>query len=307
MTNQPDTTTARVSADAVRRHVSCNLCGGDERKPFCPENGLGLFKCSTCGLVYVSPRPDPAALRELYSESYFHNSESGVVGYQNYIKDEGNIRRTSNRRLAHLETFVQPGRMLDVGCATGFFIDEAQKRGWKVEGLDVSTFAVEFARSRFGLKATLGDLTEVPFQAGAYDAVTMWDVIEHVPDPSGYLRRAHELLRPGGVLTLATPDVGSLPAKIFGRRWMGFKLSDEHIYYFSIATLSRMLQDAGFEILNVRHIGKYVTLRLFLDRLGLYFPRLSRLLEMGERAFRLSERAFYVNPFDIFALTARKK
>lgn len=296
-----------VSVDVVRNHVPCNLCGSNDRKPFCPENGLGLVECQNCGLVYVSPRPDANELYALYGETYFHNNESGVVGYTNYIKDEANIRRTSNRRMRHMERFVKPGRLLDVGCATGFFIDEARKRGWLVEGLDVSSFAIQYAQAHFGLNVQHGTLTDLNFEEGSYDAVTMWDVIEHVPDPTAYTQRAAALLRPGGILTLATPDVGSIPAKLAGKRWVGYKLSEEHIYYFSIDTLTRMLNDAGFDVVNVRHVGKYVTLRLFLDRLGMYFPWLAKALEMGERAFRLSEWALYVNPFDIVAITARKK
>ncbi|MBZ0291342.1 MAG: class I SAM-dependent methyltransferase [Anaerolineae bacterium] len=302
-----DTLSPRLSDDVVRRHVPCNLCGSDAREPFCPENGLGLVQCQQCGLVYVSPRPDAKELYALYGETYFHNNESGVVGYSNYIKDEGNIRKTSNRRLTLLERFIQPGRLLDVGCAVGFFIDEAHKRGWQVEGLDVSSFAVEYARDHFGVDAQNGSLTELDYEPGAYDMVTMWDVIEHVPDPKAYIERAAQLLRPGGIVALATPDVDSLPARLTGKRWVGYKLSEEHIYYFSIKTLSQMLEAAGFEVVDVRHVGKYVTLRLFLDRLGMYAPWLAKLLELGERAFKLSEWALYINPFDIVAITARKK
>lgn len=306
-TIKPEALSPRVSTEAVRKHVPCNLCGSEQRQPHCPENGLGLVQCQSCGLVYVSPRPDANELYALYGETYFHNNESGVVGYTDYIKDEDNIRRTAARRLKFTERFVQAGRLLDVGCAVGFFIDEARKRGWQVQGLDVSSFAVDYAREHFGLDAQHGSLTELQFEPDVYDLVTMWDVIEHVPDPKAYLAKAAELVRPGGVIALATPDVDSFPARLMGRRWVGYKLSEEHIYYFSIKTLRRMLEEAGFEVVNVRHVGKYVTLRLFLDRLGMYFPWLAKALEMGERAFKLSEWALYVNPFDIVAITARKK
>jgi 2-polyprenyl-3-methyl-5-hydroxy-6-metoxy-1,4-benzoquinol methylase len=297
----------RIREDAARNHVLCNLCGSDDRQPYCPENGLGLVQCRTCGFVYVSPRPDAKELYALYGETYFQNAESGVVGYTNYIHDEPNIRRTAQRRLKYLENYIQPGRLLDVGCATGFFLDEAQRRGWTVEGLDVSSFGVDYARQHFGLKAHHGALTDLDFAPGSYDAVTMWDVIEHAPDPTAYVRRAAELLRAGGVISLATPDIDSVPARLAGRRWVGFKLSEEHVYYFSVRTLSRMLEDAGFEIISVRHVGKYVPLSLFRDRLGMYFPWLAKALQIGEKALGLSEWALYVNPFDIVQVTARKK
>ncbi len=297
-----------VSANANREHVPCNLCGSENRLPFRPETGLGMVQCTDCGLVYISPRPAAEELYTLYGETYFRNDESSVVGYTDYLADESNIRKTSQRRMKHIEKFIQPpGRMLDVGCATGFFIVEAHNRGWKVEGLDVSAFAVQYTDERFGFKTYHGSLMEAELRQGDYDVVTMWDVIEHVPDPKTSIQIVADLLRPGGIFELSTPDIASIPAKLTGKRWIGYKLADEHIYYFSVRTLSQMLNEAGFDVLHVRHIGKYVTLRLFLDRLGFYVPWLSKPLELLERTLKLSQRSFYINPFDIVAITARKR
>jgi 2-polyprenyl-3-methyl-5-hydroxy-6-metoxy-1,4-benzoquinol methylase len=287
--------------------VPCNLCGSDKRKPYCPENGLRLVQCENCGLVYVSPRPNPNELYALYGETYFHNEQSGVVGYTNYLKDEPNIRRTFAGRLQRLTRFAKPGKLLDVGCAAGFFLDEARKIGWQVQGLDVSSFAVGYASEHFGVDVHQGSFTDLPFPANSYDLISMWDVIEHVPNPKSYIERAAELLKQGGVFVMATPDVDSIPARLTGKRWVGFKLSEEHVYYFSAQTLGKMLEDAGFEVIDTRHVGKYVTIRLFLDRLGMYLPLLSGLLQQFEKMFHLSERAAYVNPFDIMAITARKR
>jgi len=153
----------------------------------------------------------------------------------------------------------------------------------------------------------IGSFTDLDYPNGQYDMVTMWDVIEHVPNPSAYIKRAAELLRPGGVIALATPDVQSIPAKLTGKRWVGYKLSEEHIYYFSKQTLSDALESAGFEVVDVYHVGKYVTMSLFLNRLSIYTPLLATLGQSVERLFGLAERSVYVNPFDIVAITARKR
>lgn len=297
-----------VRADATRNHVPCNLCGSDQRQPYCPENGLGLVQCERCGLVYVSPRPDPHELYALYGETYFRSEDSGKVGYANYLRDEANIRKTFAGRLNRLEKHIAaPGKLLDIGCAAGFFLSEAHNRGWQVSGLDVSSFAVEYARSRFGLDVREGSLFNQDLPRDSFDLVTMWDVIEHVPDPKAHVEAIAGLLKRDGVFALATPDVGSLPARLTGPRWVGYKLSEEHIYYFSIDTLKRMLNDAGFDVLEVRHVGKYVTMRLFLDRLGMYAPLLADGMALAERAFHLSDRSLYVNPYDIVSITARKR
>lgn len=278
-----------------------------DKRRFCPENDLDLVQCSNCGLVFVSPRPDAHELYALYGETYFQNDDSSTVGYTHYLKDETNIRKTFNGRLQRLERFAKPGKLLDVGCAAGFFLSEANQRGWTVQGLDVSSFAVRYATERFGFDVRQGSFTELDYPEGTYDALTMWDVIEHVPDPKAYIQRAASLLRPGGVFALATPDVDSLPARLTGKRWVGYKLSEEHVYYFSARTLSHMLDEAGFDVVNVRHVGKFVTLRLFLDRLGMYSPLLAKLLARVERRFNLSDYSLYMNPFDIVAITAKKR
>lgn len=300
----------RVRSEVVRKDIPCNLCGGTTTKPFCPENERGLVQCQNCGLVYVSPRPDPNELYALYGETYFNSDDSGTVGYTNYLKDENNIRKTFAGRLDWLAKFIQPGKSgkaLDVGCALGFFLDEAHKRGWNVQGLDVSGFAAQSTQERFGYEARHGTFLELDYPEGEYDLVSMWDVIEHVPDPKAHIEKIARLLRTGGVFTLATPDVGSLPAKLTGKRWVGYKLSEEHVYYFSVETLTHMLNDAGFDVVDWRHVGKYVTLRLFVDRLSMYSPILSKIGEAIERTFKLSDKALYVNPYDIVAVTARKR
>ncbi|RMF80291.1 MAG: class I SAM-dependent methyltransferase [Chloroflexi bacterium] len=297
----------RINADIPRKEMPCNLCGHNDHHPFCPENGRGLVQCDNCGLVYVHAQPDATELYALYGETYFHNDDSGTVGYTDYIADEANIRRTFQGRLRRIEKFVAPGRLLDVGCAAGFFMDEAHKRGWDVAGMDVSGFAVQYVRDRFGYDAQHGSLTDLDYPAESYDLITMWDVIEHVPDPMAYVQQVATLLRPDGIFSLATPDVGSIPARLTGKRWVGYKLQEEHVYYFSVKTLKRMLDEAGFDVVEVRHVGKYVTMSLFLDRLGMYSPLIAKTLGLFERAFKLSERAFYVNPYDIVSVTARKR
>lgn len=278
-----------------------------ETRPFCPSNGRSLVQCLNCGLVYVSPRPNAEDLYELYGESYFHNDDSGTVGYSNYVRDEQNIRKTFRRRLKRVERFADPGKLLDVGCAAGFFLSEAQNSGWQVEGLDVSPFAVNYTRDTFGIPAQQGALLDLDYPENTYDLVTMWDVIEHVPDPHAHLDKIAGLLKPGGIFALATPDVDSLPAKLTGKRWVGYKLQEEHIYYFSADTLRAMLNRAGFDVVDVYHVGKYVTFDLFFDRLGMYSSLLGKLGGLVERGLKLSQRSVYVNPFDIVAVTARKR
>jgi 2-polyprenyl-3-methyl-5-hydroxy-6-metoxy-1,4-benzoquinol methylase len=296
--------TASIRDCSVR---ACNACGSEGAERFGPANGLELVRCERCRLVYTALRPDPRDVATLYDESYFRNATSGVVGYADYIGDEANLRRTFARRLRRLERFVHPGRLLDVGCASGFFLDEARKRGWRVEGLDVSPYAAEYTRRRFGAVVHEVDLAGLASPGGVYDLLTMWDVIEHVPDPLGCLRAASSVLRKGGILALATPDVDSVPARVMDGRWIGYKLSREHLYYFSRGTLHRMLAETGFEVLETRYVGKFVSVGFFLERLGSYAVAPAKVLGWLARRFGATNQTLYVNPFDILGVTARRR
>ena len=289
----------------LQTHAACNVCGGEKRRPFCEESDLGLVQCPECGFIYVHPKPEPIELKALYGETYFRNNQSSVVGYSDYISDEVNIRRTACRRIKALSRYISSGKLLDVGCAMGFFIDEAQALGWQVSGIDVSEFGVSYARANFGLDVFHGELTELSVTEAQFDLITMWDVIEHVSDPTAYIRQAARLLRRGGYLSLSTPDVESLPAKLYGKRWVGYKLSTEHVSYFSPRTLKRLLEKEGFELVSTGHVGKHVPLQLFHDRLSLYFPRLATGLQLVEKVLGASNWSLYINPMDIIQVTAR--
>ena len=240
----------------LQMETACNVCGSVKRHSFNEAGGLGLVQCPECGFVYVYPKPEATELKALYGETYFRNDQSSVVGYSDYISDEVNIRRTARRRIKALSRYIPSGKLLDVGCAMGFFLDEAKTLGWQVSGIDVSGFGVNYARSHFGLDVFHGELTELAVAEASFDLITMWDVIEHVSDPSAYIRQAAKLLRPGGCLSLSTPDVESLPAKIYGKRWVGYKLSTEHVSYFSLRTLKRLLEEEGFELVSSGHVGE---------------------------------------------------
>jgi 2-polyprenyl-3-methyl-5-hydroxy-6-metoxy-1,4-benzoquinol methylase len=229
------------------------------------------------------------------------------MGYEDYEADRYCIVKTARRRLDMIERYeTKRGRLLDVGCALGFFIDTAHKRGWAVDGVDISEHAVQYARDTLGLPARVGMLEDAGYPQAEFDVLTLWDVIEHVPDPVANLRYCASLLKERGLIVLSTPDVGSLVAKVAGARWMGYKLADEHLYYFSRRTLALALEKAGFELVELRGIGKDVSLEFFAKRLKIYVPPVAAALAKFLDASRLGRGSVYVNPLDIVCAIARK-
>jgi len=291
--------------------VACDHCGGAACIPLFPQAKQShppIVRCTGCGLCYLRRRLAPEALRSLYDADYFRSADSGAKGYDDYLADRVDILKTFHRRLSRIEKLTggPGGVLLDVGCAAGFCLEAARERGWTPRGIEISEFAADAARSR-GLEVTTGEflpLTEELLHA-SLAVLTMWDYIEHVREPGAEIRRAHELLGPGGIFALATPDIGSLPARIFGAKWMGIK-PEEHLTYFDRGSLRRYLEGAGFTIEEMRSTGKIVTLGFFARRVAFYSPRLGRLLTALLTTLRLDGRSLYVNPLDIVLVLARK-
>lgn len=285
--------------------VSCPICFSKKNKKLYPKKYKRIVKCANCGLIYTNPRLKKKYLKHLYSEDYFRNNKSAHFGYENYLGDENKILTTFNSRIEDIEENVAKGRLLDVGCATGFFMKAAKDRGWVVEGNEISKFASDYAKKNYKFSIFNEDFLNLPVPKIKYDLITMWDVIEHFYDPISAVKKASNLLNPDGMLVISTPDVNSIPAKITKDKWIGYKLSDEHLTYFSSKTISALLKSGGFEIVKKKHIGKHVSIPMIADRASIYNNKLGYLIRKTQ--FFFPKKYFlYVNPFDIMCIYAKK-
>ncbi|MBI4831077.1 MAG: class I SAM-dependent methyltransferase [Candidatus Lindowbacteria bacterium] len=293
MTGRSATKSARKTAD----FQPCNLCGSPSARYIYPRHGI--IKCDGCGLVRTDDIPGATELRRLYSESYFQSADSGALGYDDYIADRKKISRTFQRRICEIEQWTQrKGSLLDIGCATGFSLEVARERGWSVRGVEISEFACDFARNSLGLDVFCGSLADADFGPGSFDVIVMWDYIEHCPDPAREFEKANRLLKTGGLLVLTTPDIASIPARVWRSRWMGIK-QGEHLYYFSPETVKRLLSKFNFETVRLEHVGKYIDVDFFIKRAGLYSSAVEKLLGRLTRLLGIGASVLYVNPFDI--------
>lgn len=227
---------------------ACDLCGGRSVAPLYEVDGYPIVRCRGCGLVFVGSAPRPEDLIALYDEGYWE--DAAAVGYGGYLAAETRKRRHYRGLLERIEAIAAPGTMLEVGCAYGYFLDEARRRGWRVRGLEPSPHAAAQARERFGLEVLSGPLAELPVEPGSCDAIALWDVIEHLPDPRETLERVHAWLREDGVLALSTGDFGSLAARLHGRDW-SLMTPPWHQHYFSRGTMRRLLAATGFGLVSL--------------------------------------------------------
>ncbi|HKX78659.1 MAG TPA: class I SAM-dependent methyltransferase [Novosphingobium sp.] len=236
---------------STSKPIDCNLCGGSKRRHLFTKHGYELVECADCALVYVGNPPNTHALHKTYSADADYHSELLDPDSASTLRQTAIARRHA----AILRRIVRDGeglRLLDIGCSAGFFLDEARKAGFAVEGVELSPDTAAFARDHFGLTVHTGTLDAAPLADSSFDVATLFDVIEHVPDPLGELHRIRRLLKPGGIVLQATPNIDGL----FPR--LSHKLANRldywphpepphHLFQFSTRTLGRMLEKAGFE------------------------------------------------------------
>jgi SAM-dependent methyltransferase len=240
---------------------------------------------------------DPARARAYYQTSYFRGGD-----YEDYPRDESIIKRNFDRFAKRMKALGPHGRLLEVGCAYGYFMDIAQWQ-WDIEGIDISEAAVDAARARHGQRVRCGDLLSTPLENSAYDWVVAWDVIEHVDRPRQYLRRIGELLRPGGHLALTTGDIASLAARVAGRRWR-LLTPPSHLTYFTRKGIQSAVRQAGLRTVSIATAGYERSLSFALFRL-LGSAASSRLFPEGSSRRRWIERVnFYVDLGDIMFVIA---
>ena len=242
-----------MSGAATRQR--CDVCGtaGDL---WLQKQGRTLMRCSACGYAWV---PDGLALTGSGQSIYEDEARALFDDFADYYQDP-TASEAAAAKLDWVNQFVTPGaRLLDVGANLGQFVSCANAHGYDAAGIELSPAAVRLAQATLGDSVKVGSIyDDLPFSGssdGRFDAITMFDVIEHLPDPGLALRRVRALLSPGGRLFLTTPDLGSPYARLMGAHWHHLDL-EQHISLFSAANLTRLLAGAGFALLDRRTVGR---------------------------------------------------
>ena len=233
----------RVSAETRWEHIACPICGQDQFRPLFEKQGEPFVQCAGCSLVLINPRPVYAQVLETYDADYSRSYAAKAV----------KKRRRVRRWVRHIQRhYAKSGRWLDVGCSTGFVVEAAHNAGFEAHGIDVETWGVQFAREELGLQnLRIGLLEQQDYPAGCFDVISVYEVIEHVPDLNVFVAALSRLLAPNGVVEIRTPDVGHwrVPRRL--ETWDAIKPS-EHLYYFSYATLGRLLANHGLTVVARR-------------------------------------------------------
>lgn len=268
----------------VFEEVRCNLCGADSykvkykpyNKTFNPEEIFSasggirgtqqIVECNVCGLIYVNPRVRQDVVKQAYTNAVD----------ELYVSQEEGRSVTFEKALKLVEKYV-PGKgvILDVGAAAGFFLNVARNSGWKTFGVEPSKWMTEWGNEKFNVNIINGVLREAKFKKEYFDAVTMWDVLEHTPDPMSELKEVNRIIRDNGILVINFPDIGSSLAKMTGSRWW-FILS-VHLFHFTRKTMKAILEKNGFEVIKFSRHFQTLNLEHLCKMAGLYSSFLSKI------------------------------
>jgi len=230
-----------VGPDNAETRVACVACEGRRLRPLPTYRRAHLVRCRDCGLVFAGRDPSEEELARNYGEYSREDYDSPIT------------RRRYQELLDGFEPYRRTGRILDMGCGIGFFLEEAESRGWEAHGSEFEPRAVEIVRGK-GLRCLQAPLTAGSFEPGSFDVVTAFEVVEHLRDPRAEAETIARALRPGGLFYCTTPNFSSLSRRLLRDRWRVIAYP-EHLSYFTPSTLRSWLARYGFSPAKLRTTG----------------------------------------------------
>lgn len=270
--------------------MNCTICGSPAPQ-IESKDGAPIFQCASCVFRFSPPCADPPEV--LYGTDYF----VGTAGeYQDYASEEISHRRMARRYLRRMRAAVAPGSVLDVGCAHGFFLDEARRAGWVIQGVEVSPYAVTAAHER-KIPVIEGSFSSVALPDQQYDAVTFFNSLEHIPEPHEVERRLSRIVRPGGVVVIETWDWQSAVARILGLSWHQYD-PRYVLSYFSRPAIRALFASPGWELVTYGTAAKWISARRGMDilrrRHSVPVPGERQLLRMIDLPYMLGDLVWIV-------------
>lgn len=305
-------------SDVSLEYINCNLCNSDNYEilyestvkansqenwqefcctnPFYGKHGR-IVRCRNCGLVYMNPRGRALDCLSNYKK---------VIDLK-YIEEKIGRVLTYEKSLDDIEKIKKKGKILDVGCYAGFFLEVARNRGWEVTGAEPSEWASSYARDTLKMDVRTGVLKDQNFMEEYFDVVTLWDVLEHLSDPLDDLKEINRIMKRDGLLCLTTINIDSLFARITGKRWP--QLMVMHNFFYTPATIKTLLAKAQFSVLRTATHTRILRARYLFLQLKSFIPgKISkRIFESSVNILAPSYVKFRINLGDIMTVYAKKK
>ena len=267
--------------------MRCSICNQNSWSKYLDD----LVKCTNCGFIRAHDKYFKINPIKFYGQDYFKS------GYGNYAKEQVALEKNFKDRIKRIRKYKAKGRLLELGCAHGYFLKNAQKY-YQCFGIDLNPKVTKVTKANTNAKILTGDFLRQKLQKNYFDIICMFDTIEHIKHPEKYLKKVYEILKPNGLVVIETGNIESLLAKLQGKGWRLIMLPD-HLQYFTKSSLVQLLTNSGFETKLISTVGFFRTFRQIIYRLT------------GNKNFldspnRLLDKSISINTFDLIFCIAQK-
>ncbi|HBF43560.1 MAG TPA: hypothetical protein DDW42_08035 [Desulfobacteraceae bacterium] len=242
---------------------SCILCGSRKREPLMEKGSWRVYRCASCGLGFLDPRPSEKEVKDLYCEKYFADQyDMGIE--PNTSKFEKRLSQESHR-LHFFCGIKKKGRVLDIGCGNAYFLAACRNKGYEVYGLDISDWAARYATQKLGIPVVIGKSRTVELPPHNFDIITMWHFLEHTRNPHKTVLEAKKWLKEDGILIIDVPNYESTDAQKNWGNWVGWQLP-YHFYHFTPKTLKDLAEKCGLRAIKTKNYHSE-TIKISLKRI----------------------------------------
>lgn len=262
---------------------SCFLCGYKEKKEMFSTDYGQIVSCLGCGLVSFNSEKDKNEIFRIYEEgNYFRRKTDSGISYLSYEMERPVYLSYFRKKVNEIERLHSRGKVLDVGCGLGFFLEAAREKGWEVQGVEISKYAASYISRNLNIKVFQNTLENLHLPPKSFDVITLFALVEHFACPLQTLLEVKRLLKPGGLLVLTATNQGSKVARLLGSRWFQYRYQG-HLYFFDPKTLKHLLKKAGFKDISITGDGwQFLPLEFIISRIAYLYS-----LSFLEKLFKI--------------------
>ena len=282
--------------------MNCYICGSDKIKSLYDFMEIKIMECKSCRVNFLNPFPDYEKIKSIYTKEYYNS-----WGINNNTESLSKMKKTTARNwLDKVCKYKKSGKLLDVGCAMGYFMETADERGLEPYGVELSEFSYKIAKEKFPGKVFNGILEKAPFENNYFDIIVMSDLIEHIRDPLRILKKANQLLKDDGILMISTPNNRDFSRMILQNKWMHYKI--EHLFYYSVRSIGILLEKQGFDALEISPAYKALTVNYLYYQLTTYpVPVLTLLVKLFKSLGKNNDRIINLKGGEMLVIAKKKK
>jgi 2-polyprenyl-3-methyl-5-hydroxy-6-metoxy-1,4-benzoquinol methylase len=215
---------------------------------FLTHENFSLVKCNSCNFVFTNPRPSENDLGKYYQSVEYISHSSSTISFKDKVYYS--VRNyTIKKKFKLIWKYFKNGNILDIGCGTGEFLNFFKLKGWNTTGIEPNNSARKTAIEKYGLN--IHDEKQLDkFKDSSFDVITMWHVLEHVPDLRMRIQQIKSLIKENGVLIIAVPNIDSKDAKTYGKFWAALDVP-RHLYHFNQSSIRKLFENSGFELKEI--------------------------------------------------------